>query len=312
MRIRDVPLAAALTSQLTELEKNLSMPGLAHQNHKAVFVEQLVDSVRRVRYVETIAARAVSHSRLDPHSDTFDPIRAASHYGHIGQTDEGCWLVFLAIHFGRHADTGWRLCQDIYAGASAEPWTWSQVIANAGAFDTWLHNAHTHFQADGIARRFGNHRKYETLRADSPRALYLVAQSYLDWVGPTFTHQTRIDQALHAANGNGRLAFRLLYTEMDVLSFGRTAKFDYLTMLGKLGLAQLEADSTYMSEATGPRRGAKFLFFGNTQASASNASLERKVAMLEGALELGAQGMQVLEDAICNWQKSPDAYLRFR
>jgi len=60
----------------------------------------------------------------------------------------------------------------------------------------------------------------------------------------------------------------------DVERFGRTAKFDYLTMVGKLGLAAIEPGSTYMQGATGPLKGARLLFGGRaTSVAAYDASL---------------------------------------
>jgi hypothetical protein len=47
-----------------------------------------------------------------------------------------------------------------------------------------------------------------------------------------------VQTALHQNSSDPRKAFDFLFHSMDsVVAFGRTAKFDYLTMLGKLGLA---------------------------------------------------------------------------
>jgi len=70
-------------------------------------------------------------------------------------------------------------------------------------------------------------------------------------------------------------------------------------MIGKLELAAIEPGSTYMQNATGPLSGARLLFgvhHGATQ-------LDHWLIELEAQLGVG---MQVLEDALCNWQKSPD------
>ncbi|HGB4903171.1 TPA: hypothetical protein ACIVLI_004631, partial [Salmonella enterica subsp. enterica serovar Corvallis] len=91
--------------------------------------------------------------------------------------------------------------------------------------------------------------------------------------------------------------------------FGRTAKFDFLTMLEKLNIMDIEADSTYMAEATGPRRGANLLFGGSTSNIYSTTLLENWVSELDSYLNVG---MQVMEDSLCNWQKSPERFIRFR
>ncbi|EKA0854744.1 hypothetical protein OJ704_004555, partial [Salmonella enterica] len=69
------------------------------------------------------------------------------------------------------------------------------------------------------------------------------------------------------------------------------------------------ADSTYMAEATGPRRGANLLFGGSTSNIYSTTLLENWVSELDSYLNVG---MQVMEDSLCNWQKSPERFIRFR
>jgi hypothetical protein len=101
-----------------------------------------------------------------------------------------------------------------------------------------------------------------------------------------------------------------LYSSMsDVASFGRTARFDYLTMLGKIGLALIEPGSVYMDGATGPWKGASLLFYGTDNAPVSRAQVDSFVRKLAGCLNVG---MQVMEDALCNWQKSPEVFRPFR
>ena len=64
-----------------------------------------------------------------------------------------------------------------------------------------------------------------------------------------------------------------------------------------------------MAEATGPIKGARLLFGGTTTANMSAVILEQKIQTLDAALGVG---MQVIEDALCNWQKSPGNFVRFR
>lgn len=106
-----------------------------------------------------------------------------------------------------------------------------------------------------------------------------------------------------------KATFEYLYRSMEAIaSFGRTARFDYLTMLGKLGLAAIEPGSTFMEGATGPYAGA-VLLFGRTSPPMSRSALDNCVIRLGARLGVG---MQVMEDALCNWQKSPSAFKPFR
>lgn len=76
-------------------------------------------------------------------------------------------------------------------------------------------------------------------------------------------------------------------------------------MVGKLGLARIEPPSTYMHGSTGPVKGARLLFGNHENA----VTLEQWLVELEAELKVG---MQVLEDALCNWQKSPEKFKAFR
>jgi hypothetical protein len=116
--------------------------------------------------------------------------------------------------------------------------------------------------------------------------------------------------ALEQSNADSRKAFDHLYCSMDdVIAFGRTAKFDYLTMVGKLGLAQIEPGIPYLDGSTGPLRGARLLFGGSRTANINVHTLDKWLTEVGITLNVG---MQVLEDALCNWQKSPGKFIPFR
>ena len=86
----------------------------------------------------------------------------------------------------------------------------------------------------------------------------------------------------------------------------------FLLWWAKLGLVSIEPGSTFMQGSTGPVKGARLLFGGSTHAGIDCSTLEERLVNLEGDLSLGKMGMQVLEDALCNWQKSPEEYKLFR
>jgi hypothetical protein len=106
------------------------------------------------------------------------------------------------------------------------------------------------------------------------------------------------------------MAFDDLYQSMKAVKrFGRTARFDYLAMVGKVGLAPIEPGSAYLENSTGPITGARLLFGGRKTAELSPRELNQQLVELNTELNVG---MQVLEDALCNWQKSPNQLKRFR
>ncbi len=186
-------------------------------------------------------------------------------------------------------------------------WNWARVSTDTGGFRKWLTANFNILTRADVPGGFGNHRKYETLDPASPNGTATVVESYVKWVGPPRTHQELMGRACEEADGDPRTAFDYLYQSMDAVArFGRTARFDYLTMIGKLGLANIEAPSAYLNHATGPLRGAKLLFGAGIE---NPASLDLWLVELDGYLGVG---MQVLEDSLCNWQKSPSKFKPFR
>jgi len=225
------------------------LPGVRSGANRAAFVEQIVESIRRVEFIDAIAKRGISELRVDPSSDLFDPIKAAILQKRRGYTDEAFWLVFLSVHFGKHKRAGWRLVRDVYGSLGTEaPWNWTKTSRDPQAFRQWLVKSETTLKgADGIERHFGNHRKYQSLDAVSPSGTGAAVESYAKWVRPPRTHQGLIEEAQKEFGDNPRQVFACLYRSMNqIISFGRMAKFDYLTMIGKLGLAQIDPGSPYL------------------------------------------------------------------
>ncbi|MBW8189677.1 hypothetical protein K0504_01400 [Neiella marina] len=312
MRIRNNTLFNNFKTKLDCYSKQeRTLEGLQTIDSLEVLSCQLVDSVRRVNYLAAIANRPISDTRKNPNSSIFDPLRAAVLHLNDGNFDEACWLVFLSTHFGKNIDTGWQLCADIYSCYGGdELWSWQNITDDFQAFAAWYQATIPNMLLDGIKRKFGNHRKYETLRIDSHRSTLRVLRSYVEWVGGTRSHEVRFNEC---GNIEDRYAlFDNLYASLkSVSSFGRTAKFDYLTMLNKVGIIDIEPAKLYLSDATGPKQGAKQLFFANPNRSITNLELESRCVELADYLPIEKLKMQVLEDALCNWQKSPENYRYF-
>jgi hypothetical protein len=292
------------------IANGIALPGIQKPAAQDVFLEQLVDSIRRVKYVSTIALprRSVHPSRVNGTSPMFDPLKAAIYFLRQGQVDEACWLVFLFVHFGRHPKAGWRYVREVYGALGVgNGWTWARVSAGPEAFRDWLRDNEATLQR-GQERGFGNHRKYVSMSADKSAGTGAAVVSYLQWVLYAGNHQALFQGAVAAVGSVPERAFDRLYQSMRVKSFGRMAKFDYLTMIGKLGIANIKPGSAYIPNSTGPKAGARAMFQVAGLPRLSNAQLEQKMDHMARELNVG---MQEMEDAICNWQKSPTKYKYF-
>ena len=95
--------------------------------------------------------------------------------------------------------------------------------------------------------------------------------------------------------------FAALYRRLRIFRFGRLAKFEWLSLLGYTGVLDIKADHCYLTEATGPKRGAKLLF-----GMRRDSDLERLAIDVADAL---AVDYAAFEASLCHWQASPDYYI---
>lgn len=304
-------LMAQLRRALAEYERDhFPLPGIQQVRERDVFIKQVIDSARRVNYVSVIEGRPLNPRRADPNDEIFDPLRASIIHKNAGRFDEACWLVFLFTHFGKHPQSKWRYLQEIYGKLGDDPcWTWNEISIKPEEFRDWLRE-NVDYISRGEQRGFGGHRPYTSLDADKPAGTGAAIQSYTEWVNKYGGHHQLVQHALEQCEQHPARAFHWLYRAMrEVMGFGRLAKFDYLTMLGKMKLAAIEPGHAYLSEASGPKRGARLMFQGSLAAELSAKELEHRVAPLAHYLGVG---MQVIEDSLCNWQKHPGDYRYFK
>ena len=287
-------------------ETKRSLPGINSSARCHALVEQMIESIRRIRYVYVIRERPISERRADPNDSLFDPLKASVLLRQQGQLDEAVWMVYLFVHFGKHPRGGWQYARLVYGKlGGSERWSWANTSAEPNAFSEWLHFHRYQIENQSAPGGFGNHRKYQSLDAYSKNGTAAAFETYVKWVSPPRTHQDLFEQTLQRAGGDSRAAFDDLYQSMaSIASFGRTARFDYLAMVGKLGLAPIEPGSPYLQNSTGPLEGARLLFGKKKPALLNDWSSE-----LADELDVG---MQVMEDALCNWQKSPEVFRPFR
>jgi hypothetical protein len=282
--------------------KKLKLAGIEDRLHRETLVMQMIASLRRLDYTRAIKSRDISADRADPTSEFFEPERAAALLARNGQLDEAIWVIFLATHFGQHARHKWRLLTDVYSGLGTGTWTWAQVAANPDQFRSWLKNNHKK-----VGGAFGNHRKYETLNPASNASTAAVVESFVQYFAPSPSQW--FSGLIQSVGNDPHKLFDAAYEKLAIARFGRLAKFDFLALLGRLDLAPISPGSAYLAGATGPLRGARLLIDGNINSSKNAHELDAILRDLDEHLDVG---MQVMEDAICNWQKSPRKFVHFR
>lgn len=284
------------------------LPGLTTASRRETWVAQMISSLRRIEFIRLLNNQKIDPTRLDPHHSLFDPLKGAALLGRKGQIDEAVWLTFIATHFGKHVTDGWSLASNVMGSFGQGPvWTLATYVAQPAQFDAMLVNNGPDLKDMARSGRFSNHRQYQS---KNPKIISKVFSSFHAWQFDHGGFSAKV-QAIHKTHGqNPTDVFDQLYRSLKpVFGFGRLGNFDFLTMLAKLNLAPIEAGSTYLVGATGPLAGAKLLFHNNTAYPASAAALGGRVDQLDDYLGVGKQ---VLEDSLCNWQKSPDHYKYFK
>lgn len=306
--MRRAEIRAALEGALEAYEAdNGPLPGIVAPGRRVALVEQLVDSQRRRLYFAHLRQCDIDASRADPASENFDVLRASVWHERRGNRDEAFWLVFLFVHFGKHRRSGWHLIADIYGQLeSGKLWSWDAVASDIGGFRSWLADHGAAIKDREPRRGFGNHRKYESLDAWAAHGTGAAVASYVEWVGAV-GHDARIADVTEDATTPYERFDALYHSVRGVCRFGRTAAFDYTASLAKLGFVPAEPSCACLNGATGPLQGARLLL--SPGQNLSPTALEKLLAPVRERLDVG---FDVLEDALCNWQKSPARFTPFR
>lgn len=284
--------------------------GIEEPSYKVGFIKQLQNSIQNVEFVSKIASSKLSPEVIDYNSDSFDPRKGAVYFHRRGKTDDTGWMVFFAIHFGENESESdsWRLPREIYGKLGEQGcWDWTQTSKDTGSFREWLlghENQETFLEK---CFKFGNHRKYQSLKDTARTGTGAAFESYVNWARDG-GHERLFGVDHNEFEEDPRERFKQLFQSLNrsVVSFGRTACFDYLTLVRNLKLANIEPNSPYLHGATGPLTGAQLLFFGEgggTRSSLLKTTMDDLLVRL-GDEYLGVS-MDVIEDALCNWQKNP-------
>ena len=145
-------------------ETRQHLPGIQDLWRRDAFVEQVIESLRRVRYVAAIRERGVSARRTDPNDASFDPLKASIFFHDQGSIEEAFWMVFFFVHFGKHKKGGWRFAREIYGRLGDRgTWDWATTSVDPEGFREWLGANEPQVRRPGVPGGFGNHRQVREL-----------------------------------------------------------------------------------------------------------------------------------------------------
>ncbi len=281
------------------------IPGLRDHGRRAAFARHLQRSARGIGWMRALRS-SDNLAIADVDSTAWNALHAVVRLARDGDIEEATWLAFLAIHFGpddRRPTERWRSTRLVYGSFGGEPLTWCRVSAEPGVLSATV--AGNEDVAGTL--RFGNHRKYE-----SPRQIAWVLSSYVAGIAS----RSGIRQALlfEGSDPTAQARFDRLFKELTFIPrFGRTARFDFLTTLGNLGVYEMEPPSLYLDGATGPKRGAEAVLGRPVRSRREWAEADIRLSGVARDLDVP---VQAFEDALCKLAKgvaiNPDAQNRLR
>lgn len=271
-----------------------NLPAITYE----VLALQLIETEQREAEIQQLLDSEIDPEVINPESDKFDPIQAIIRLKH-SDYEEACWLSFLLIYTNDSEHTDWAFMRKLYSGHGLNlqgSLTWQLLNEQPNALNQRLETLAVALAQSQPKPKFGHHRAYESLNH-----LPIVFSSYIDFINEKGGHQALFKPKAKAIDKIDY--FKTLYAliRQSIYRFGRLSTFEYLCLLGKLGLAEVAPDSCYIAEASGPKRGAKLLF-----GMLNNEQLDEHAVGLADYLEVG---YQQLEAAICHWQKSPNRYI---
>lgn len=270
------------------------LPGLSTTPDRQDFLRILEICIDRYNEERSIVDQAGEpDEREPPFSDAWDPRRAIVQWDRAGEKEEATWLAFLTTYFGYRDDGDrWQAVRAVYAGFGEGRLSWEIARKQrARALEVCVRHAEEY-----KALAFGNFRNLEPHVPDHANGLLTVVASYMKEVerrgqGSQVTMISRWSTDRH-------LKFHHLVRELrEIRRFGRLATFDFLTLLGNLGVYPLEPSTLYLDGSSAALAGARRLC-GRPTGNA--ALLDKECTAL--AADLGVP-LQVVEDALSMWQK---------
>lgn len=292
-----IRLAEDIRGYLESNNLNAHLPAISYE----MLALQLIDCNEQESSFRALLSGDINAEYCDPNSADFDPIKAIISLKETTY-DEACWLSFLLIYTDDSEESDWAFMRKLYRAEGLgldTALTWEVVNDAPHLLNERLDSLVSVLAQSHPKPKFGHHRAYESLKH-----LPIVFTSYIGFIGEQGGHEAVFKSNFNSVNKTDN--FKALYEQIrqNIYRFGRLSTFEYLCLLGKVGLAEVAPDSCYIAEASGPKRGARLLF-----GILGNEKLDNHAVGLADHLNVGYQEM---EAALCHWQKSPNRLIRHR
>lgn len=259
-----------------------------------VLANQTNDSIRRIEVYKLYKSRANKAVK-----DKQEFIYTSNPFVLAQREDlsfeERIWIIYLATYFGKSNKSKWTLFERAAFDRNRTLISFHSIISDLDKYFKYLAS----FDFFGQCQ-FSNHRKFTAKRLYGDNGFFQSVNFFVD----------NIKMYLP----NEKISFDKMYKlSRNIPNFGRLAGFDFTSSLVKCGFNVEEPKSMYAENSTGPLQGLK-LILGMTNSNTSReAQIKLSKELVDWFIENSEIFMvgQVLEDAICNWQKDTRKYTKY-
>ncbi|MCB9231507.1 MAG: hypothetical protein H6581_07585 [Bacteroidia bacterium] len=256
---------------------------------------QTIDSIRRVEIFRTYSRRATNGEKLGlPYFHTSNPYTLAQRLSL--STDTRIWFVYLATYFGKSNLSKWRLFNQATFREDNTLITVEGILKDREEYFDFLKGRNLFQNAN-----YSNHRKYTKKSLEGNKGILFSFDFFLKNLA---LFRAPVNQNFH----------KVYLNALKVPNFGRMAAFDFTCNLCKCRLYVDEPVSMYQAHSTGPLSALKdMLFYAGVTSPEKSLAISLGDELLDWFSANSNIYMlaQVLEDSICNWQKSPIRHIRY-
>lgn len=286
--------------EIEELEKLWSKAIIAllgkqiDGNKLNILAKQTFDSIRRIQIYETYRIKAQEAVKSKKNFIyTSNPFVLAQRSDIYSQNK--IWIIYLATYFGKSNTSKWELFNRATFQKDQSIIKFDQINTDLDDYFNYL-SSFDFFQDC----TYSNHRKYTAKKLVGSKGLF-KSMEY-------FTNNIEL------YSSEDEMEFNEMYLlSQKIPNFGRLGGFDFTCSLAKCKFNIREPKSMYADHSTGPLQALELLLklTNNNTSKASQKQLSSDLTdwFLNNS-KIFMTG-QVLEDAICNWQKNIVKYIRY-
>lgn len=259
----------------------------------SVLSKQTVDSIRRIEIYKTYRVKSQQADNLGlEYFHTSNPFILAQRSSLLPK--QRVWIIYLATYFGKSNKSNWNLFQRSAFDKNKNLFIIDDILEKKNYYYDYL-ESFDFFNNSA----YSNHRKYTKKSLKGINGVFHSMDYFLDNISNFVFSEYRTFDEVYKLSHN-------------IPNFGRMAAFDFTASLAKCELNVMEPKSLYLHGSSGPIDGLnKLLKISNNNTIINN--YEFGDDLLKWFVENSEIKFiaQVLEDAICNWQKSPLTYKKY-